>query len=104
MFDNLHADGIYFLSMPYANTITTRQMLREYKAIFARVQSTKEPAVIVSQKQPQVAIVSLDDLTELETAKQRKSTQALKTLAGLIPKGSGLPADLSERHDEYTWG
>lgn len=31
------------------------------------------------------------------------SAQTLLALAGLIPKGSGLPTDLSERHNEYTW-
>ena len=31
------------------------------------------------------------------------SAQALLNLAGLIPKGTDLPHDLSERHNEYTW-
>ena len=31
------------------------------------------------------------------------SAQALLALAGLIATGSGLPPDLSERHNEYTW-
>jgi hypothetical protein len=30
------------------------------------------------------------------------SAQALLNLAGLIPKGTDLPRDLSERHNEYT--
>ena len=32
-----------------------------------------------------------------------ESAKALLSLAGLIPKGSGLPKDLSTRHNEYTW-
>lgn len=31
------------------------------------------------------------------------SAQALLSLAGLIPHESGLPHDMSERHNEYTW-
>jgi len=31
------------------------------------------------------------------------SAQALLNLAGLIPTGTALPHDLSERHNEYTW-
>jgi len=31
------------------------------------------------------------------------TTKVLLDLAGIIPKGSGLPVDLSEKHDEYTW-
>lgn len=84
-------------------TITARDILRNYKKVFREVKNTRRPAVVVSQKEPQVAIVSLDDLKELQQLKYKKSTKALFDLAGIIPKGSGLPSDLSERHDEYTW-
>lgn len=50
---------------------------------------TKKPAVVFAQKKPQVAIIP--------------STKSLLDLAGVIPKGSGLPADLSKKHNEYTW-
>ncbi|MBI2028645.1 MAG: type II toxin-antitoxin system Phd/YefM family antitoxin [Candidatus Levybacteria bacterium] len=83
--------------------ITTRQILRSYKEIFERVKKTKEPLIVVSKKKPQVAIVNLDDLEELKKLKNKRSTKALLDLAGLIPKGSGLPSDLSEKHNEYTW-
>lgn len=84
-------------------SITARDLLRNYKGVFDKVKQTKQPAVVVSQKEPQVAIVSMDDLGRLETLKNKQSTKALLDLAGIIPKGSGLPADLSEKHDEYTW-
>lgn len=84
-------------------TVTTRDILRNYKKVFEKVKNTKQPVVIVSQKKPQVAIVSLDDLKELEILKRKKSTKALMNLAGIIPKGSGLPADLSEKHNKYAW-
>lgn len=78
-------------------------MLRNYKQVFEKIKKTKQPAVIISQKTPQVAIISLDDLERLKTLKNKQSTKALLDLAGMIPKGSGLPADLSEKHNEYTW-
>ncbi|MDD5147399.1 MAG: hypothetical protein PHV63_02520 [Candidatus Daviesbacteria bacterium] len=84
-------------------TVTARDILRNYKGIFDTVKKTKQPAVVVSQKEPQVAIISLDDLERLKILKNIQSTKALLDLAGIIPKGSGLPADLSEKHDEYTW-
>lgn len=47
-------------------------------------------------------IVKLDKLEKLKALKNKQSTKALLDLAGIIPKGSGLPADLSARHNEYT--
>ncbi|MBI2314691.1 hypothetical protein HYU93_01360 [Candidatus Daviesbacteria bacterium] len=84
-------------------TVTARDILRNYKEVFGKVKKTKQPAVVFVQKEPQVAIISLDDLEKLKVLKNKQSTKALLDLAGIIPKGSGLPADLSERHDEYTW-
>lgn len=78
-------------------------MARNYKNVFRTVQQTRQPTVVVIEKRPQVAIISLEDLHELEAVKYQQSTKALLDLAGLIPKGSGLPADLSQRHNEYTW-
>ena len=86
-----------------AKTITTREVLRHHKLVFKQVQQTQQPAVVVSQNEPQVAIISLNDLHELEYMKQRRATKALLNLAGLIKKGSGLSTDLSEKHNEYTW-
>lgn len=83
--------------------ITARDILRNYKKVFEKVKKTKQPAVVMSQKEAQVAIVSLEDLEKLNQIKNKQSTKALLDLAGIIPKGSGLPADLSKKHNEYTW-
>lgn len=85
------------------NTVTARDILRNYKQVFAKVKKTKQPTIVLSQKEPQVAIVPLEDLKKIETLKKRQSTKNLLDLAGIIPKGSKLPADLSQKHDEYTW-
>ena len=84
-------------------TVTARDILRNYREVFDKVKKTKQPAVVISQKEPQVAVVAVDDLERLKVLKNKQSTKALLDLAGIIPKGSGLPADLSGRHDEYTW-
>ncbi len=85
------------------NIVTAREILRNHKEIFEKVKKTNQPAVVTSQKKPQVAIVSLDDLEQLQQLKYKKSTKALLDLAGIIPKGSGLPSDLSSKHNEHTW-
>jgi PHD/YefM family antitoxin component YafN of YafNO toxin-antitoxin module len=84
-------------------TIAARDMLRNYKRVAAKVKQTGQPTIVMSQKQPQIALVSLDDLRELQEAKQQKATKALLKLVGIVPKGSGLPSDLSENHSEYAW-
>lgn len=84
-------------------TVNVRDILRSYKEVFDKVKRTKKPAVVVSQKEPQVAIVSLDDLEKLRQLKNKHSTKTLLDMAGIIPKGSGLPSDLSQKHNEYTW-
>lgn len=83
--------------------IAPRDILRNYKAVFEKVKKTKRAVVVVSKKDPQVAIVSLEDLEKLKYLKNRQSTKALLDMAGIIPKGSGVPADLSEKHNEYAW-
>ncbi|TSC87547.1 MAG: hypothetical protein G01um10147_525 [Microgenomates group bacterium Gr01-1014_7] len=85
------------------NTVTAREMIRNYKQVFERVKKTKQPAVVIAQRKPQVAIIPLADLENLQLLKNKQSTKTLLDLAGIIPKGSGLPADLSRKHNEYTW-
>ena len=33
----------------------------------------------------------------------QSSARSLLSLVSIIPKGSGLPQDLSAKHDHYTW-
>lgn len=89
--------------MFFPTTITAREMLRNYRQVFDKVKRTRQPAVVTSQRKPQVAIVPLEDLENLKNLKNKQSTKALLDLAGAIPKGSGLPADLSGEHNKYAW-
>lgn len=51
----------------------------------------------------EVTRLVIDKGIEVVQKERIGSAQALLALAGLIPKGSGLPIDFSERHNEYTW-
>lgn len=52
--------------MQLTNTVSARDVQRQYKKIFARVKRTKKPVVVISDNKPQAAIVSLDMLEEYE--------------------------------------
>ena len=88
-------------------TITSRDILRDYKNVFNNVKNTKHPAIVTSHKEPQVAIVSLDDLEKLQKLKNRDSTKNLLDFAERARKlleGENLPKDLAANHDNYLWG
>jgi PHD/YefM family antitoxin component YafN of YafNO toxin-antitoxin module len=84
--------------------VTTREVLRRYKEIIAKIRQTKQPAIVVSQKEPQVAIISLEDLETLQHLRMKHSAKNLLATAMKVRtllKDEQLPADLSERHDFY---
>lgn len=65
-------------------TVTVREAARNQKKIFEKVKKTKRPALVVSKsKGPQVAIVPLEDLEELEKIKIQKSAAILLKLKDL---------------------
>ena len=88
-------------------TITPRDILRDYKNIFDKVKKTKQPVVVFSHKEPQVAIVSLDDLEKLQALQYKNSAKSLLDLAnkarGILVEEK-LPKDLATNHDKYIWG
>jgi hypothetical protein len=93
---------------PAPNMLSTqiaavREILRNYKGVLEKIRKTRQAAIVTNPRTPQVAAESLDDLGVLQEARFRNSTKALLGLAGIIPKGSGLPADLSDNHSHYGW-
>ena len=48
------------------NTISARQIQREYKKILKRANKSKEPIVVISNNKPQGAIIGLDLLEKLQ--------------------------------------
>lgn len=83
--------------------ITARDVIRNYKAVFDKVKKTREPAIVVSQKQPQVVIVSIDDFERMQQQKSTKNLLDLTYKVRGILKDESLPVDLSTNHDYYTW-
>jgi hypothetical protein len=74
-------------------------------ATTAGIVKTPIPALSARQLRAQ-AEQSIADEALLRASNNKKrsgSAQALLSLARLIPKESGLPMDLSIRHNEYTW-
>lgn len=62
--------------------------------------------MVVSQNEPQVAIISLEALNTLKEAQIRDASRAfLNTVQRVreLLKDEHLPADLSARHDHYLW-
>src|SRR5258708_5224598 len=96
-----------FIGMTQTATITPRDILRNYKNVFDMVKKTKQPAVVVSRKEPQVAIVSLDDLEKLQKLHDRNSAMELldfTTKARALLTKEKLPKDLAASHDSHLWG
>jgi len=87
-------------------TVSARDIHRNYKDIVERVKLTRQPAILMSQKEPQAALVSLEDLEELKEARRKNSARALLELAQEareVLKNENLPSDLSQRHNYYLW-
>lgn len=88
-------------------TITARNILRDYKNVFNNIKKTNQPAIVTSHKEPQVAIVSLEDLEKLQNLRNKDSTKNLLEFAEKareLLKDEKLPADLAINHDSYLWG
>jgi prevent-host-death family protein len=84
------------------NFTTIQDIRRNYKKIVGQVNETYTPTIVISNNQPQFAIISLDMLKNIQPAST--GAQGLLNLAKWAEqehiKG---PKDLSKKHDEYIW-
>lgn len=97
---------MYTPNMTQVTTVTPRDILRDYKNVFDKVKVTKQPVVVMSHKEPQVAIVSLADLEKLQNLQDKNSTKELLDFAYRARALLGeerLPEDLAKNHDTYLW-
>lgn len=102
------------------NSVSIDELRSNLADIVNRVTYAKDRIVVKKYNRDVALIISLDEYEELvnkiideEVAAVRaekkkalenaQSTRNLLRLAGIIPKGSGLPVDLSAKHNEYTW-
>ena len=104
------SDKTYNQFVMHVPTVNIRDILRNHKQVLERIKNDKERVIVTSQNEPQVGIVSLDDLKKLEDldkeAAYQKSTKSLLETARKIRavlKEENLPADLSSRHDEHHY-
>ena len=87
--------------------VTARDILRDYKSVFNDVRKTKRPVIVTTHKEPQVAVVSLDDLERLQRLQNKESAKNLLDFserARKLLKDEKLPEDLASKHDGYLWG
>lgn len=102
------------------NIVSIDELRSNLADIVNRVTYAKDKVVVKKHNRDVAMLISLDEYENLvdkmideevvivraekkKALKNIQSTKNLLDLAGIIPKGSGLPADLSEKHDEYTW-
>lgn len=90
--------------------VNIRDILRNHKHVIEQVKKKRERVTVVSQQEPQVGIVSLEDLKRLEELdKQEQYQQSTKSLLEVarkvreVLKDETLPKDLSTKHDAYHY-
>lgn len=64
-----HMLDLYFLP--------ARELQRNYKKVFAKAKASKKPVIIMSNNKPQAAVISMDYLEELESAKETAEILAI---------------------------
>lgn len=88
-----------------ARTVAARNLQKSYKSIIENVKTKKQVVVLTTNKKPQAAIVSLEDLEKLRQAKAMQANlDMLKLAAASKDELKSLPADLRERANGILYG
>lgn len=86
------------------NTVPARNLQKAYKAIIHEVKTKKHAVVLTTNDEPQAAIVSLEDLEELNKIKARQANVRLLKLATDNKETlKELPADLREQANNILY-
>lgn len=81
-----------------------RSLQKAYKAIIEGVRLNKQPVVLTTNNQPQAAIISLEDLEKLKSAKAAQGAlEMLKLASKNIDELKSLPSDLRNRANEILY-
>lgn len=80
------------------NTISARQIQREYKKVLQQANDSKEPIIVISNNQPIGAIIGLEQLEEIQLDSLVK--QALKESKSAKTKIIKTSKDLEEDFKE----
>lgn len=88
------------------NTIPARSLQTSYNAIIEAVKTKQKAVILTTNAKPQAALVSLEDLEQLQHAKAINSSLKLLQLAHQNKEElQKLPEDLRAQADSivYTW-
>jgi len=84
--------------------IPARNLQKSYKSIIEDVRLKKRAVVLTTNKKPQAAIVSLEDLARLQQAKSMQaSLDMLKLAIESREELKVLPADLRKRANQILY-
>lgn len=84
--------------------IPARNLQKSYKAIIGKVRTKKQAVVLTTNKKPQAAIVSLEDLERLQQAKaSQASLDMLKLAIDSREELKSLPADLRKNANRILY-
>lgn len=95
----------YNQPMLNTNIIPARTLQKSYKSIIEDVKKKKHAVVLTTNKKPQAAIVSLEDLERIQLTKTTQaSLDMLKLAVDNKEELKNLPADLRQKADEILYG
>lgn len=87
-----------------SRVIPARNLQKSYKTIIDEVKNRKKAVILTTNKKPQAAIVSLEDLERIEADKNREFARDLLQFAHEHKEElKGLPANLRERADDTLY-
>lgn len=66
-------------------TVSIREVQRQYKDVVATVQKSKKPVVVMNRSQAQLALINLEQLEEYERLKMFASLEKLRAQNQDIP-------------------
>ena len=86
------------------NIIPARNLQKAYKSIIEDIKTKKRVVVLTTNKQPQAALISLEDLERLKLAKATQaSLDMLKLATDNREQLKSLPSDLRKRANEILY-
>lgn len=84
--------------------IPARNLQKSYKTIIEKVKTQKQAVVLTTNKKPQAAIVSLEDLERIYEAKSLQGAlDMLRVATEKREELKGLPSDLRARADDILY-
>lgn len=87
------------------NIVPARNLQKFYKSIIEDVKTKKRAVILTTNKEPQAAIVSLEDLKRIQQAKSMQSSLDMLKLATESREElkKSLPADLRKRANKILY-